>query len=70
MSTGEGMRMTSGELIFLQNRANNGGYEDDDLPAQKWDWPRNTWSQQRLNHLRAARRRIAEEYPNHPNRTD
>ena len=51
--------MTSWELIFLQSRVNNGGYDGDDLPAQKWEWPRGTWFQERLNYLRAGRRQIA-----------
>ena len=55
--------MTSWELIFLQSRVNNSGYDGDDLPAQKWDWPRGTWFQKRLHHLRARDRRIAGEYP-------
>ena len=45
--------MTSWELIFLQSRVNKSGYDGDDLPAQKWDWPRGTWFQKRLHHLRA-----------------
>jgi hypothetical protein len=44
--------MTSWELIFLHSRVNNSGYDGDDLPAQKWDWPRGTWFQKRLHHLR------------------
>jgi hypothetical protein len=70
MSTGEGMLMTSWELIFLQSRVNNGGYDGDDLAEQKWDWPRNTWFQKRLNYVRAGRRGIAENIANQPTGTD
>ena len=50
------MVMTSWELIFLQSRVNNGAYDGDHLPAQNWDWPRDTWFQERLYYLRARRR--------------
>jgi hypothetical protein len=52
--------MTSWELIFLQSRVNCGGYDGDELPEQKWDWPQGTWFQKRLNYLRARHRQIAE----------
>jgi hypothetical protein len=52
--------MTSWQLIFLQSRVNNGAYDGDYLPAQNWDWPRDTWFQARLHYLRAQRREIAE----------
>jgi hypothetical protein len=44
--------MNSWELIFRQSRVNTGRYDGDRLPAQNWDWPRGTWFQQRLRHLR------------------
>ena len=55
------MVMTSWELIFLQSRVNNGAYDGDHLPAQNWNWPRDTWFQERLYYLRARRRQIAEQ---------
>ena len=54
--------MTSWELIFLQSRVNNGAYDGDHLPAQNWNWPRDTWFQERLYYLRAQRRQIAEKH--------
>src|SRR5262245_51586990 len=47
--------MTSWQLIFLQSRVNNGAYDGDYLPAQNWDWPRDTWFQERLYYLRRER---------------
>src|SRR5262249_31027862 len=47
--------MTSWQLIFLQSRVNNGAYAGDYLPAQKWDWPRDTWFQTRLCYQRVQR---------------
>jgi hypothetical protein len=48
--------MTTWELIFLQSKANNGAYYDDaSLPDLKWDWPRETWLQERLRYLRKLR---------------
>jgi hypothetical protein len=52
--------MTSWELIFLQSRVNDGVYDGDHLPAQNWDWPRETWFQERLYYLRARRQQIAQ----------
>src|SRR5215831_14060911 len=50
--------MTSWQLIFLQSRVNNGAYAGDYLPAQKWDWPRDTWFQTRLCYRRVQRGEI------------
>src|SRR5215472_10821631 len=47
--------MTSWQLIFLQSRVNNGAYAGDYLPAQKWDWPRDTWFQTSLCYQRVTR---------------
>lgn len=47
--------MNSWELIFRQSRVNLGSYDGDRLPAQNWDWPRDTWFQRRLRHLRSGR---------------
>jgi hypothetical protein len=49
------MLLTSWELIFLQSRVNNGGYDGDHLPTQNWDWPRGTWFQERLRYLSVRR---------------
>ena len=40
------------QLIFLQSKVNCGVYDGDRLPAQNWDWPRETWFQNRLRYLR------------------
>ena len=48
--------MSTWELIFLQSKANNGAYYDDaGLPDLKWDWPRETWFQERLRYLKKLR---------------
>jgi hypothetical protein len=47
--------MNPWEQIFRQSRVNRGGYAGDQLPPQNWDWPRGTWFQTRLRHLRARR---------------
>ena len=47
--------MNSWALIFRQSRVNLGSYEGDRLPTQIWDWPRDTWFQRRLRHLRNGR---------------
>jgi hypothetical protein len=44
--------MNSWELIFRYSRVNSGSYDGDQLPVQIWDWPRGTWFQTRLRHLR------------------
>ena len=44
--------MSSWQLIFSQSKVNNGAYDGDRLLAQSWDWPKKTWFQTRLRHLR------------------
>jgi hypothetical protein len=44
--------MSTWQLIFQQSRVNNGAYNGDSLPVQKWDWPEQTWFQKRLRSLR------------------
>lgn len=41
------------ESIFTQSPVNNGNYEEDALPQQKWEWPKRTWFQDRLGFVRA-----------------
>jgi hypothetical protein len=53
--------MDSWELIFRQSRANDGDYDGDRLPVQNWDWPRQTWFQERLRSLRGVKRRYSKE---------
>lgn len=40
------------EAVFSQSRVNNGYFDDQGLPQSKWDWPRETWFQGRLDHVR------------------
>lgn len=44
--------MSAWQLIFLQSRANNGLYDEDELPQQNWKWPQGTWFQKRLRYVR------------------
>ena len=44
--------MSTWQRIFQQSRVNNGAYNGDSLPVQKWDWPQETWFQKRLRSLR------------------
>jgi hypothetical protein len=46
--------MNSWQVIFQQSRVSNGNYIGDQLSAQNWQWPRNTWFQQRIRYLRRA----------------
>lgn len=44
--------MNAWESIFMQSPANDGCYEEDDLPQSNWDWPKETWFQTRLDQVR------------------
>ena len=55
--------MNSWELIFRQSRVNSDNYDGDQLPAQNWHWPRDTWFQTRLRHLRSGRGRYSRALP-------
>ncbi len=44
--------MNAWESIFLQSPANDGYYDEDELPQLKWEWPNGTWFQTRLDHVR------------------
>jgi hypothetical protein len=44
--------MNAWASIFLQSPVNDGCYEEDDLPQVNWDWPKATWFQIRLDHVR------------------
>jgi len=41
--------MNAWESIFRQSRVNNGYHDESKLPQLKWDWPRGTWLQERLD---------------------
>ena len=36
------------QFIFMQSRANGCSYDVDELPQVNWQWPRDTWFQERL----------------------
>jgi len=38
------------QVIFLQSSVNNCFYNVDDLPQANWQWPKDTWFQERLGH--------------------
>jgi len=44
--------MNSWESIFTQSRANYVYYDEERLPEFRWDWPKGTWFQARLDHVR------------------
>jgi hypothetical protein len=46
--------MNHWEWIFRQSRVNDGIYDGDRLSAHAWDWPRQTWFQERLRQVRRA----------------
>ena len=55
MEDAGGLFISSWQLIFRQSKVNNGAYDGDRLPTQNWNWPRGTWFQTRLRHLRGGR---------------
>ena len=44
--------MSYWQRIFLQSKVKSGAYDGDRLPRQNWDWPRQTWFQERLRYVR------------------
>jgi hypothetical protein len=44
--------MNTWEAIFSQSPVNKGFYNGEKLPQVHWDWPKRTWFQARLNHVR------------------
>jgi hypothetical protein len=44
--------MNAWESIFLQSPANDGYYDEEELPQLKWEWPNGTWFQTRLDYTR------------------
>ena len=52
--------MDTWKQIFSQSPANNGFYDGDSLPIQKWDWPKTTWFQARRQWLRESARSTAQ----------
>jgi hypothetical protein len=52
--------MSLWQLIFVQSKVNNARYDGDRFLAQNWDWPKETWFQMRLCHLRKLRKNSEE----------
>ncbi len=44
-------RLSYWQIILLQSKANGCSYRGEDLPPTNWQWPKNTWFQERLSHL-------------------
>ena len=44
--------MNAWESIFLQSPANEGCYDEEDLPQLNWEWPKETWFRSRLDYVR------------------
>ena len=44
--------MNAWQSIFFQSPVNSGYYDEGELPQQNWDWPKGTWFQDRLDHVR------------------
>jgi hypothetical protein len=42
-------KLSHWQFIFLQSRANGCFYNVEELPHTKWQWPKNTWFQDRLS---------------------
>ena len=36
------------QLVFMQSKVNGATYDGEQLPQQKWNWPKNTYFQHRL----------------------
>jgi hypothetical protein len=51
-----GKFMNAWEIIFIQSKVNNSIYNGDSLLPHNWAWPRETWFQERLRHLRKQQR--------------
>jgi hypothetical protein len=53
--------MSAWQLIFLQSKANNClYYDEDELPQQNWKWPQGTWFQERLQYIRETQWQIVQ----------
>jgi hypothetical protein len=40
-------KMSDWQLIILQSKANGCLFRHEDLPQKNWEWPKNTWFQER-----------------------
>jgi hypothetical protein len=43
-------KLSDWQLLLLQSKANGCSRRDEDLPQKNWQWPKNTWFQERLSH--------------------
>lgn len=43
-------KMSDWQSILSQSKANGGYYHGEELPQANWEWPKNTWFQDRLSH--------------------
>lgn len=43
-------KLSDWQLLLLQSKANGCSRRDEDLPQKNWQWPKNTWFQERLIH--------------------
>ena len=50
--------MSLWQLVFVQSKVNNARYDGDRFLAQNWDWPKETWFQMRLCHLRKRTQKL------------
>jgi hypothetical protein len=48
MKTVELNRPSFWQLVFAQSKVNGGGYFGEELPVTKWNWPKDTYLQQRV----------------------
>ena len=47
------------ESVFTQSPVNDGYYDEDDLPHQRWEWPKATWFQARRDFIREHKQLVA-----------
>jgi hypothetical protein len=40
------------EAVLTQSKVNDRYYDEERLPQQRWEWPRGTWFQSRLDLIR------------------
>ena len=45
-------KLSCWQFILLQSKANGCSYHGENLPQINWEWPKNTWFQERTNHLK------------------
>jgi hypothetical protein len=48
--------MTAWQIIFRQSKVNGCPYYGEELTPQTWDWPKGTWFEERLSHVRKRMR--------------